>query len=333
MRTNSYAMTAALAVFLFAMPRATLAQWRASVGAESTDMGHQALAFLPNEIWIHAGDSITWTVESHEIHTITFLTPGQVHPPFPVGCPGFSTSPAIFDGSTCVSSPPMVKGQTFTVTFPTAGNFKLVCLVHPDMTGVIHVLNLGTLLPHDQAFYDAEAASEQKDLLSDADMGHAEAQTIDHGDDPLSAQGISPVTVGIGEVNATPGGKQTLSIVRFFKGIITIQAGDTVEWTNHDPVIPHTITFGAVPPNFNPIPPTPNVSVAADGARTATITSPSEFVSSGFIEAAPQERIGLPLAPLGVTRFRVTFTKPGTYPYRCLLHDNLGMVGTVVVLP
>ena len=33
------------------------------------------------------------------------------------------------------------------------------------------------------------------------------------------------------------------------------------------------------------------------------------------------------------TRFRVTFTKPGTYNYRCLLHDNLGMKGEVIVIP
>jgi plastocyanin len=32
-----------------------------------------------------------------------------------------------------------------------------------------------------------------------------------------------------------------------------------------------------------------------------------------------------------VTRFRVTFTTPGTFKYRCILHDNLGMVGRVIV--
>ena len=33
------------------------------------------------------------------------------------------------------------------------------------------------------------------------------------------------------------------------------------------------------------------------------------------------------------SRFRVTFPFPGTYTYRCVLHDNLGMVGEVIVLP
>jgi len=43
------------------------------MGAESQDEGRQAMAFLPNELWIHAGDSVTWTSGAHEGHTLTFL--------------------------------------------------------------------------------------------------------------------------------------------------------------------------------------------------------------------------------------------------------------------
>ena len=32
-------------------------------------------------------------------------------------------------------------------------------------------------------------------------------------------------------------------------------------------------------------------------------------------------------------RFRVTFTHPGVYSYRCVFHDDLGMLGQVIVLP
>src|SRR5205823_3330625 len=89
------------------------AQWTATVGAQTDEKGIQALAFLPNEIWIHAGDRITWTFQADENHTVTFLTAGQVRPDFNVGCPGFSSDPAIFDGSTCVTTPALVTGQTF----------------------------------------------------------------------------------------------------------------------------------------------------------------------------------------------------------------------------
>ena len=46
---------------------------------------------------------------------------------------------------------------TYSVTFPAAGNFKFVCLVHADMTGVVHVLDPSETLPHDQDFYDRQA--------------------------------------------------------------------------------------------------------------------------------------------------------------------------------
>ena len=58
------------------------AQWNATVGAQTHDKGHQALAFLPNEIWIHAGDRITWHFDVPEIHTVTFLRADQPRPFF-----------------------------------------------------------------------------------------------------------------------------------------------------------------------------------------------------------------------------------------------------------
>src|SRR5205807_6454258 len=57
-----------LAVTLTPRPLQAAWQWHAAVGAQSKDLGHQALAFLPNELWIHAGDTVTWTFEAEEIH-------------------------------------------------------------------------------------------------------------------------------------------------------------------------------------------------------------------------------------------------------------------------
>jgi len=79
--------------------------------------------------------------------------------------------------------------------------------------------------------------------------------------------------------------------------------------------------------------PSPDVTVDPDGARHAIIASTADSTHSGFIIAAPQERRGLPQAPLGVTRFRVTFPNPGIFPYICALHDEMGMVGQVTVRP
>lgn len=316
-----------LVLTIMVVPQAARAQWHATVGAQDSNMGKQVLAFLPNEIWIHEGDSITWKFEAGEIHTITFLQTNptvQVRPPFLVGCPGFSSDPAMFDGSACVSTPPLVKGASFTVIFPTIGNFKLVCLVHPDMTGVVHVLELSKPLMHTQDFYDDEVQAQARALLSDEDP---EDRNLTH-----QHFAEHQVIAGTGEITTNPGGASTLSVVRFVGHTMVIHAGQTVEWGSDDPEDPHTITFGTEPAG-DLFPPSSNVTLDADGARHAVINSPSDSVHSGFILAAPQERTALPQSPLSVTRFRVTFTHPGTYPYICALHDNLGMKGEIIVLP
>lgn len=341
--------------------------WKAKVGAETPGMGRQALAFLPNEIWIHAGDSVTWTFNSDEIHTVSFLVVGQIFPAFPVGCPGFSFGTASFDGSTCVTTPPSVKGNpTFTVNFPTAGNYRLQCLVHNTMNGTIHVLDASASLPHDQAYYDRTAQAEERDLLTDDDHAMSSdgaAMAMAHSGDMVSVRVLaatnrtaggnkklessaptnmssatSHVTAGVGEIVSTPGGVQTSSLVRFVNGKIVIHAGETVEWDNNDPEEPHTMTFGPEPQDL--FDPSSNVTVDADGGLHAILNSPSESVHSGFVLQPLPDGPGTPVnsnpnnaIALNPTRFRVTFTGPGTYNYKCALHDNLGMVGEVVVLP
>ena len=310
---------------VFVVPQLSKAQWQAAVGAQSHDQGRQILTFLPNEIWIHAGDSVTWKIETDETHTVTFLVSGEARPPFTVGCPGATPDDSNFDGSSCVNGGPQVKGQSFTVRFSTAGNFKLVCLVHANMTGVVHVLDPADPLPHDQDFYDEQAADQRQGALRDTGQDHdADHERHEHWHE-------HEVIAGAGEIVATPGGSATISVVRFLHSPTVIHVGEIVEWSNSNPTAPHTITFGTEP--ANPIPPSANVKVDADGARHAVINSQTDSVHSGFIAAAPEERIGLAQTPLGVTRFRVTFTHPGIFNYICALHDELGMVGKVIVLP
>lgn len=96
-----------------------------------------------------------------------------------------------------------------------------------------------------------------------------------------------------------------------------------------------------------------NPTLDSDGAIHAIIGSPTDNVSSGVLVALPADRAApngpnadvptifkdLPQWPVPVAvkdmnqRFRVTFTQPGVYNYRCVLHDNLGMLGRVNVVP
>lgn len=135
-----------------------------------------------------------------------------------------------------------------------------------------------------------------------------------------------------------------LAIMRFLPSTIHVDVGDTVEWTNVDPSVPHTVTFGVEPANPNTL--LGVLSDAdADGDRegsipnSLTIPSPTCSVplpcvntfNPGLIAAALQDQVPNPQTPLGVTRARVTFTHAGTYNYFCALHDELGMVGKVIV--
>jgi len=309
----------AFVVALLVIPTFAYADtWHLWVGAQTADKAHQALAFLPNEIWIHAGDTVTWTEAADDEHTVTFLRPGQVRPPFRIGCPGSTPEGSVETEAACVNSGVLANGTSYTVAFPAAGNFKLVCLVHSMMTATVHVMDVSEPLPHDQAFYDEQAHREAIALLSNVPRSvHAE-----HDGHAVSA--------GSGNVVATGGGFQTASVMRFSDSRTVIHVGDTVEWTSAEAATNHTITFGQEPTDL--MSPSPNVFLDADGARHANIGSPSDRVHSGFISAAPQDRTGLPQPGLGPTRFRVTFTAPGVYDYICSLHDELGMRGQVVVV-
>ena len=325
---------------LFCFPQAAKAQvtWNANVGAETRDEAGQATAFLPNEVWINAGDKIQWTWQpKNEPHTVTFLKAEQTRPtpPPPIGppvglfsveCPSpnpYLGGTATYDGSACISSAALTGGKapsTFTVTFPNPGNYKLVCLIHTNMNGTVHVLDKSALLPYKQSDYVKQARDQAEDILRDADNPKEEQRDFSPSQNEV---------IMTGEVVATGGGRQYLTISRFFNGTTYVHAGETVEWTNLDPTEPHTVTFGTEP--LNPMA-TVGVTAAADGALQGTINTTSDSVSSGFLQASPEDAVGRGQAPPGTTRIRITFNNPGTYHYICALHDVNGMVGTVVVL-
>jgi plastocyanin len=331
-----------LAATLLAGSLATTAhaeEWRVLVGLESGNRASQALAFLPNELWIHAEDTVHYTYPTHERHTLTFLKPGQTRPPgfgptfgVVVGCPGVTPDGSSYDGFACVTSDVLMLAEdsapgdeppNYSVTFPSPGNFKFVCLIHADMTGVVHVVAQSAPLPHTQHFYDREMRRDGERLLADASSLGKErnSRSVE------SARNV--VAAGIGEVETSGAGSQTASLMRFLRRTILVDVGDTVVWTSLDPSINHTVTFGAEP--ADPRPASANVSLTSDGAREATIASTSDNVNSGFLSPTPQDRANLAQANPGVTRFRVTFTVPGTFNYICAVHDQLGMAGTVIV--
>jgi len=172
------------------------------------------------------------------------------------------------------------------------------------MTGTIHVLDKALPLPYTQKFYDQQAEAQREALLSGSGHHHDDDDENENeqGDHDIGAHAPgahNSVTVGVGEIVATGGGHNTVSLMRFISQQLVIHAGETVEWTNEDPITPHTITFGKEPDN--PIPPSGNFKT----------------------DPVPTRRNALPHYVY----------ESGTYPYICALHDDLGMKGTIVVLP
>jgi plastocyanin len=96
----------------------------------------------------------------------------------------------------------------------------------------------------------------------------------------------------------------------FYPGVITINEGDTINWTLGGNLA-HTVSFLS---GASPISPDSRDATTPSGGSTYNGTG---FVSSGLL--IPGENYSL------------TFTKAGTYIYQCLIHP--GMSGLVIVQP
>jgi len=292
-------------------------EWHADVGAQSQNMAIQINYFFPRDITVNIGDSISWTFQANEIHSVTF-------PPDGAG------------GDTPFDSKIRAKGAPdFKLTFLSSGDFKYNCVIHTTMHGSVHVNAAGTKYPKSQKEYDKASKEQIKDLMDEGrdliDQGKDASGQGDQGKDATDKgdHGIK-VTVGIGAMHDDG----SVMIMRFLPSPRKIRVGDTVTFTNLDPEAPHTFT------TMNLEYPTPFGAVVPEGLDTvltvlpghATMSNPdTDKVNSGVLA-----NVAFPFAPPPFERgpvFKVTFTAPGTYNYKCEFHDDLGMNGKIVVLP
>ncbi|HZO93190.1 MAG TPA: plastocyanin/azurin family copper-binding protein [Candidatus Baltobacteraceae bacterium] len=291
-------------------PRAPAAQtWKVTAGTSASNQAVQGLEFYPATLTIDAGDTVTWTFPTAEIHTVTFLGAGQATPPPPTD--PSASAPAggsTEDGSVYTSSGFVAGGATYSLTFPKPGTYKYWCNVHvPEMAGTIVVQPAGTAYPNTQAAYDAQAASMES---SDISAGTASVSLFPYPIGGLHlAAGISGGTL--------TGPPVTSTVLRFLDANtlsdqpVNIPVGTTVTWTNLANNEPHDVVFppaGATPPpTLSPFSP-PSGGTTYDGTT---------LVNSGVM-------------PPGAS-FSLTFMKAGTFTYYCLFHDDDGMVSTITV--
>jgi plastocyanin len=276
--------------------------WQVGVGAENKDMAIQVAYFFSREITVNEGDTVTWNFQTGEPHSVNFFA-------------GTGSGGPIDSGLQTKGAPP------FSLTFSLAGDYNYGCDIHPTMSGVVHVQAAGSAYPHDQEYYDHQSQVQQNQLLAEGLALRAKGLAAAAQADTKPA-----ITAGIGATHETG----AIFVMRFLKDKLNVKVGDTVTWSNLDPEAPHTITFNLDYPN-------PFDALIPDGLDVlgppghATMNATTQPVNSGFLWATPFP--GLPPVAYRGTTFQVKFTQPGTYNYKCELHDDLGMTGTIKVTP
>ena len=316
--TRTRALLAALAASLVGLGTAAVpapasaapATWTVRVGSQSANMAVQGMRFLPGEVTVDAGDTVTWRAGSAEIHTVTFFPGGGPQtslPPFDPGDlsqltqqGGSTYDPAQYFSSglmTTVPSggdvgplPPVPHVQSYSLTFPEEGTFTYYCLVHGlMMVGTVHVQAAGTPYPYTQRQYDEQARLMAAGLLADGQSLRREL---------WRRSTMHRVFLG--------GDDDAVALMRFIRPHVVVRVGQEVVFKNVGLGAPHTVTFGEEPPPPDLFGPSGDPAHYRGGALSSGILPPG-------------------------SRFTVTFTRPGRYRYVCALHDSMGMVGTVVV--
>ncbi|MBM2810256.1 MAG: rus [Chloroflexi bacterium] len=326
----------------------------------------RAGTYFGSAVRVAVGTTVTWTGGSDEPHTVTFLA-GKPVPPLvvpqpedPFGRPPmfnpefFGPSPLSgpWDGSTLVNSGELSQGEKFSLTFSREGTYPYLCLFHPDsMTGTVLVAASGPLTT--QATIDQAVATHMSAVHdAQASLINSMRNTAGVADGPNGTQ-VWTARAGTEWHNGH------LDIMAFMPSDVTIRQGDTVVWYA-DQNAPHTVTFkgddnvltdfimvqmadgsmmsmdmmaGPPPPAAGP-PDLATMPRFVVGPGTQPIkASPTHDGHSTYNSGLFGLHGNAPVGPGAPNTWSLTFDVPGAYQYTCVLHESLGMKGSVVVLP
>ena len=225
-------------------------------------------AFFPEILRIRAGDTVTWRLNSDEIHTVSFVQgvpleelpfalPGRAEGElllnprlaFPTRLPdapvetysgeGFASSGILSRQPPAPDAPP---NDSFSLTFDTPGTYTYICLVHEEfMTATVVVEPPAAAdVPSPEEIL-AQAEAEIAPRLAGIEAAREIGQEV-RSDPGPGGTTFWLVKAGILDfVTADPRGEA----LEFLPQNLTIQAGDTVIWGSTGF---HTVTFTPVPP-------------------------------------------------------------------------------------
>jgi plastocyanin len=320
---------------------------------QGTPKGATLNQFFPRSIQIQPGDKVRFT--SATFHTSTYLGGSAAPPPVmpdPAGAKyenvlGFDSGRFWFNGlpkflyntqhfgpvggtviagkgfrnSGAITANQRGKPQGVTFTYPQAGSFKMVCLLHPGMSGTVVVKPKASAV-QSPAAVKARATREVA-------AGWAKARR-------LARTAVPPGTVyaGVGSNPAT--------LLSFLPARLSVKVGATVNFVVKDPSEIHNMAWGeatwlkafqdaqdlfpfrpGAPNQFLPVfiygsePPGGYVHRIANHGNG--------FLATPLLDAQPGD------PPMGLAAsFSVTFAEAGTFHYICQIHGP-DMSGDIVV--
>ena len=288
-------------------------------GGASADQAVQVPSFFPATLTVNVGDTVTWTLGSGEVHTVTLGKPpfqdGDVNAIFvAVGGPNY-------DGTSFVNSgliyPAGAPGPSkFALTFTKAGSFTYFCLLHQSMQATVVVQAAGSAYPAAQATYNPATDPVMMAALQTGAAAMAATKAT------AKANGNGSKTYSM---NAGTGDGKTYMVERFGVASLSISVGDSVTWSNPDLNEIHTVTFLSGGKDVAILTPDSKVNPVAAAPAGGPTYNGTGFTNSGILSGPD-----LPgQAPSN--SYTLKFTKAGSYGYVCIVHDDLGMKGTINV--
>jgi plastocyanin len=286
------------------------------VRAGDGETGYAVNMFLPDSLYLRAGDTVTWDFVWDEPHSVTF---GEI-----AGNPEPPSHPDVavvdYDGTGFVNSGlvfPPPGGASFSVKFTTEGTFDYYCFIHPMMTGKVFVQGEGIGVQDTQVAVDARGQA-----LYDSSIAELKAAAGVQAAKPVAVTGSGAgrkFTLNVSSANDIASG----DVMQFFPASLNVGINDTVEFvsnvhTPHDVAFPGPVDLnGPPPPGFETFDPfTGNINYTP-GVK---LDNSKPVIS---------DMIGLDFP--GGTKATFGFAKTGTYDYACLLHASQGMVGRINV--
>ena len=227
--------------------------------------------------------------------------------------------------------------KEFKITFTKAGNYTYMCFIHagqaPDgtiggMIGKITVQDAGKPYPMtpEQVTAAAKTMIDADEAAAKAAEPEAEKVTTSTGPNGGTIHHVNAsYTIPAGTLGAL------LDYQRFSTKDLSINVGDTVEWSSATPHGFHNVLFGDEPDllTFEPQPAGPPKAFVSpevfmpQGTGTHTGTG---IYSSGIIQGPAEAPL-----PGAVTKYSLTFAQAGRYEYICGLHYHAGMTAAITV--